>query len=77
MITCIHSEKYSKQSIETQYFMTLDSMKNEFYPRLNKYGVENYGLIKDNWRKIIELEPEIEEMLTINPRLVFMICKGI
>ncbi|GAB6110258.1 hypothetical protein [Desulfomicrobium salsuginis] len=77
MITCIHSGEVFEAPIESQYFMTLEAIKNEFYPRLNKYGKENYGLIKDNWRKIIELEPEIEEILTINPHLVFMICKGI
>ena len=77
MITCIHSGEVFEVPIESQFFMTLEAMKNEFYPRLNKYGKENYGLIKDNWRKIIELEPEIEEMLTTNPHLVFMICKGI
>ena len=77
MITCIHTEEVFEAPIESQFFMTLEAMQNEFYPRLNKYGEGNYGLIKDNWRKIIELEPEIEEMLKINPHLVFMICKGI
>jgi ribosomal protein S27E len=77
MVTCIHSGEVFEAPIETQYFMTLEVMKNEFYPRLNKYGAANYGLIKDNWNKIIELEPEIEEMLTTNPNVVFMICKGI
>ncbi len=76
-VTCIHTDEVFEVPIECDYFMTEDAMNNTFYPLLNKYGRENYSMLRKYWHKTLEFEALIKELMSVDTRLVFMLCKGI